>query len=383
MGAKLIESVGGYGYTVGIWSRDGSSNLYLRQGERWESLGHADLEAAREEAKRRSAAALAPRGIAGGRRPRLGELLTLYELHVTPTKESPAARKEDKRRIDLWRYVLGDELDPLKLTGLALKAFERARAAGTIKLPDYELRPARANTIRQDLAFLRAVLNWAASMQSNWLLERNPMEGYSLPVEVNRRTPRAYWEDYLELQKVARRVNPLFGPFMALVESLGWRVGAVCELWAADFDPMRTKTRKHGRLLKRSESDKMGVERWTVISSDARAALEELLQLTGRVGRSWLFPSVKDPNASWTRHYAKSLLEKAYEDAKVPKERRVGFHAYRRKWVDERKHWPAADVAAQGAWLSQRTLEIYQQPDEDTLQAIADEPRKLKLGTES
>lgn len=377
----MIESVGAYGYTVGIWKRDGSPNLYLRWNRRrWKSLGHADLEAAREEAKRRAAALLAPRGVEGGRRPRLGELLTLYELQVTPTKTGRHAANEDKRRIALWTHVLGAQLDPERLTGTQLKAFQRARAAGTIRLPEHELKPARAKTIREDLVFLKAVFNWAASMQSGWLLDRNPMKGYELPRELNPRTPRAYWEDYVSIQRVAKskKFNPLFAPFMQLVESLGWRVTAICELRVSDFDPVPGTDWPHGRLLKRAESDKVGVQRWTTINADARAALKKAIRITRRVGDQWIFPAVKNPRKPWSRHYPAALLEEAYRVAKVPEAARVKFHAWRRTWVDVRKHLSRADVAAQGAWLNQRTLEIYERPDAETLLAVAEEPRKLR-----
>jgi integrase len=337
------------------------------------------LASALVAARRRSAALLAQQGAAGGRAPTLAELFTLYELSVTPGKK-PAQQEEDKRRIKLWNYVLGPSFAPLKLTGGHLKTFERARRSGTLKVPDLKLKAARAKTVREDLVFLKAVFNWAASMDGGWLLERNPMAGYALPREINRKLPRAYWEDYLELQKVARQVDPLLGGFMALIESLGWRVSAVCEIRWSDFDPTRTKTRPHGRLLKRAESDKVGVERWTVISADTRTALEELLQLTKRVGHQYVFPAPKLKGRPWSRSHAAALLLRAYAKAKTPMERRVLFHAFRRKWVDERKHLPDADVAAQGAWLDPRTLKIYQQPDEGTLLRVAEEPQKLRFG---
>lgn len=371
--------MGGYGYSVAVMRRDDSPNYYLREGDRWDSLGHDDLAEALAEARRRSGAALA--GRKRGQRLRLGPLFTLYETRVTPTK-SKAQRAEDERRIEMWTHVLGKDFDPLKLTGTQLKAFERARREGKIKVPGRKLRKVGAETVRHDLAFLRAVFNWSASMASGWLLERNPMDGYELPREINPSRPRAYWEDYLELQKVARTVHPLFGAFMQLIEALGWRVTATCSVLPSDFDPERTKGRPHGRLLKRAETDKVGVRRWTILSADARAALEEALQVTGHVGSRPLFESsVK--GKPWSRFYARKLLDKAWEEAKVPEERRVSFHAFRRKWVDERKHLPRADVAAQGAWLSTRTLDIYEHADEDTLRRVAEEPRKLQRGSET
>ncbi len=375
MSWKKVASVGGYGYTVTVMRRRDSPILYLRWGDRWQSLEHSDRAEAIIAAKRKSAALLASRG--RSRTLRLGQLLELYRDEVTPQKKRP---KEDERRIDLWLHVLGAEFDPMHLTGTTLKAFERDRAAGRLSIPDRDLRAAGAKTIREDLAFLRAVFNWAASMASGWLLERNPMDGYELPREINPSRPRAYWEDYLALQDVAARVHPLFGPFMAIIESLGWRVTATCEVRVSDFDPERTETRPHGRLLKRAESDKVGLERWTTIPAAAREAL--VAAQGDRVGDVWLFPAERS-SGPWSRHYARSLLNQAWELAKVPKARRTGFHGFRRKWVDERKHLPEADVAAQGGWLSVRTLDIYRQADEETLLAVAEEPRKLRIRAKS
>ena len=358
--------------------RDDSPNYYLRWGGRWESLGHPDLAAAKYTAKKRAGALLAAKEGARGRALRLGELLNLYALGVTPTK-SRAQQKEDQRRIDLWEYVLGRDFDPLKLTGARLRAFERDRRAGNIAVPGRKLQKVGAKSVREDLAFLKAVFGWASSMASGWVLERNPMTGYDLPREINPNRPRAYWEDFVALQGVAAQVHPLFTSFMALIESLGWRVSAVCQISASDFDPERTNTRPHGRLLKRAESDKVGVRRWTIIPESARRALDDLLVQGGCVGNRWLFPADKAPQKPWTRHYARSLLYRAWRLTDVPTARRVGFHSFRRKWVDERKHLPEADVAAQGGWLSVRTLHIYQAPDEATLLAVAEEPKKLKL----
>ena len=44
------------------------------------------------------------------------------------------------------------------------------------------------------------------------------------------------------------------------------------------------------------------------------------------------------------------------------------WHAYRRKWVTERKHLPDVDVAAAGGWKDTESLKTaYQQADEATM----------------
>jgi integrase len=302
----------------------------------------------------------------------LAGLLGTYTQHVTPTK-SDLQQREDRRRIRIWLHVLGDSFDPLELTGDRLREFERARRAGTLRVPGLKLRKVRAQSVRADLAFLRAVCNWAASMQSGWLLPRNPMDGYDLPAEVNPRRPRLYYEDYIQLQAHADEAHPRLPAFLQLVESLGWRVSAVCQLRVQDYDPEVTATRPYGRLLKRAETDKMGVERWTTLPREARDAIEAVLP--GR--RGWLFPAEKGKGA-WSRHYVRGLLLETWDLTEVPEERFVAFHAFRRKWVDERDHLPDHVVAAQGAWLNVRTLDIYREPSEEALMVAATNSRKLR-----
>ncbi len=54
------------------------------------------------------------------------------------------------------------------------------------------------------------------------------------------------------------------------------------------------------------------------------------------------------------------------------------WHAYRRKWVTQRKHLPDADVAECGGWRGTETLkECYQMPDPDTMQSVIEGARNL------
>src|SRR5690606_10294724 len=104
-----------------------------------------------------------------------------------------------------------------------------------------------------------------------------------------------------------------------------------------------------------AETDKVGVERWTIIPVEARHALDELMPGKG----GWLFPAERKRGKPWSRHWARKLLMEAWAETDVPRERWTGWHGFRRKWVDERDHLPDHVVAAQGAWLSTRTLDIY------------------------
>lgn len=47
------------------------------------------------------------------------------------------------------------------------------------------------------------------------------------------------------------------------------------------------------------------------------------------------------------------------------------WHAFRRKWATEQKHYPIVDVAVAGGWKDLTTLlTCYQQPDHATMRAV-------------
>lgn len=175
----------------------------------------------------------------------------------------------------------------------------------------------------------------------------------------------------------------LFGPFLDLVESLGWRVSAICALRATDVDRGTTDATPHGRIRKRAATDKEGVEMWVPLSPAARAALDLIRERNPAIGDRPLFPSVRrgEEGQSWTRFYARALLERAEKAAELEPLEGGDFHPYRRKWATERKHQPTKDVAAAGGWRDLRSREqCYQQVDPATLLAVLTEPRKLREG---
>ena len=54
-------------------------------------------------------------------------------------------------------------------------------------------------------------------------------------------------------------------------------------------------------------------------------------------------------------------------------------HAYRRKWVTERKHLPDVDVAAAGGWKDTESLKTaYQQADQATMLKVVLEAGELR-----
>jgi hypothetical protein len=58
-----------------------------------------------------------------------------------------------------------------------------------------------------------------------------------------------------------------------------------------------------------------------------------------------------------------------------------GFHSLRRKFATEMKHAPLKDLCYLGGWKSAATVvNVYQQPDADTMRSALDSRRKLGNG---
>jgi integrase len=170
---------------------------------------------------------------------------------------------------------------------------------------------------------------------------------------------------------------------MDLIEALGWRVTAICELLATDVELTDSAKAPHGRIRKRGEVDKEGVDMWVPLSESARAAIDAVLRVNPVVGNRPLFPAPKakrgHTTAPWSRYHARDLLERAEAEAEPAPLDGGDFHAYRRAWATARKHLPAADVAHAGGWRDLRSLErSYQRVDDATLLAVVTEPRKLR-----
>jgi hypothetical protein len=424
------KTVGGYGHTVIVEERSPGSVLYLRWWDRsaagkrnngktgnWRkrSLGHRDKELGEEQGKELAGRLLTSQEAAAGGRITLGELFARYEADVSAHKKGSQPR-EDRRRIELWTQVLGASSDPEKITKGQITRFERLRRQGRIQLPERRLAANPSETtIGADIIFVASVLNWA--VEEN-LLPKNPIRGFDRPKTAKPRRPVATYDRYERTRAKADEGGEqgLFGPFLDLVEVLGWRVSAICQLWASDFERSTSATAPHGRIRKRGEVDKEGVEMWVPISEEARRALEQVQERNPAIGDTPLFRAPQRRKRrrrlkGWSRWYARDLHERAQRAAgygyscpkcetdlgneqrecpneecrhvdrlpRDPAKKLLGFHAYRRKWATERKHLPAKDVAEAGGWLDTRSLEqCYQQADEKTLLQVVSEPRKLR-----
>lgn len=405
------KQIGARGYRVRLLERGRQGMLYLRwwdparRGLVWRALGHHDRDLGERQAKALSAELLAASEHRAASQLRLADLFTLYEREVSAHKKG-AQPAEDRRRIELWTaFVAGLEVGEARGASLCaadldlptLERFVRERRAGSIRITrttyDAEGRPTVTpaklatapsdRTIDADLVFLQAVLNWATTRQVNGrrLLDANPVKGFRCAQRQEPARPVATYDRFLALQAVADQVDPqrLFGAFLALLEALGWRVTALCQVWASDFDRRTSKTAPHGRLRKRGAVDKEGVEQWVPLSADARAALDRAVEQHPAIGDRPIFESPKHAGRPWTRWHARDLLARAEACAELEPIEGGQFHPFRRKWATERKHLPTQDVMHAGGWRDDRSLrKAYQQVDPATLLAVVSEPRKLR-----
>jgi len=216
--------------------------LYLRWWDRgrnnWapRSLGHRDR--AEQQARELAGALLAANEAEHLGGLTVSDLFGRFDREVTAHAE-PRAAAEDRRRIAVWTAYLGSARPMAALDRATLDQFVRARRAGTLTVPDVKLsaRPTD-RTIGADLEFLRRGCNWALSVtRSNGkpLLGAHPLARYAIPRNANPRCPVATYDRYLAIREHADAVDRqrLFGAFLDLVEGLGWRVSALCSLWAA------------------------------------------------------------------------------------------------------------------------------------------------------
>ncbi|HEX8693370.1 MAG TPA: tyrosine-type recombinase/integrase [Longimicrobium sp.] len=352
----------------------------VRGQNHFQSLGHRDKAKAMEHADalsrlHRTNKEAGARGLLT-----LAALFGLYEGAGEPARKKRRGAQDDARRMDIWQAYLGDAFVVQDLTPGILKRFVADRKAGRVAVQGHALGAASDTTAGKDVGFLQAVLRWAGPEGH---LDDAPVRPsvmqFALPRNVNPRRPVATYDRFLALRPhCSRHGSGRFGEFVDLVEALGWRAGAICALDYADLDLQALPQAPLGRVLKRAETDKRGVEMWIPLPADARSAIDRLLRKRGAVGRGPLFPRPKDPTRCWTVEYAIKQLRHAERDAGLQPQARGAFHPYRRAWVRARKDWPRSDVAAAGGWQSVRTLEIYDGADEHTLLAVVNEPRKLR-----
>lgn len=173
--------------------------------------------------------------------------------------------------------------------------------------------------------------------------------------------------------------RPYLSELLDLVNGTGRRLSAVTKLRFADLRLDRSETAPFGAICWPGDTDKQGRDWVPPLSPAVRAALDRIVKERPGIGDAPLFPSPKDATKPISRHLSDAWLRKAEKLAKVEPQKGSLWHAYRRKWATERKHMPAADVAAAGGWGSVETLQrAYQQADQATMLRVVLEAGELR-----
>lgn len=370
---KQLSRVGDHGATVAIFDDDGRIIFRYtdpKTGRRRQvSTRHRSLPKARPDALTLAAQIRIMRDDlrdSGGPITWL-RLLAWYEIHREPTM-TPAQQRRDAFARKLWSHVLPlNEPVPL-LDPIVLERFKKDRREGNL----LDLAPASPRTVGADLQWLRRVCNHAIKAPGVSLV-RNPIVT-EIPDTPRPLRPVATWDRYEQLRPYCDEVGSqgLLGGFFDLVVALGWRVTAICSLHCEDIDLRPFPNCPDGRVRKRAEYDKEGVEAWVPIPAWLAPRLLDLVNRRRAlvVPGPWLFPRVKDPTKPWHKDYASYRLASVERLAGLEPLEGGVWHPYRRMWATLRKGLPVGDVAHAGGWKSVEMVHRYQGVDAETLNRV-------------
>jgi integrase len=393
---------GGYGVTVKLFERVPGGPLYIGVprpkgvgGYRAVSLKHTDRDTAIREAKILAARRQAGDGLTGPLT--VATVFDLYTRAVLP-KQCPVYAAETLRQAEMWTRHLGAAFDVRKFGPREWETFGRLRASGELDarghvVTDTDKRePVGPRVVAKDLKALRAACRRATierTPSGSFVLESDPTRGLALPVERNPRRPVYDTARVDKLTAVADQVTMRLGwgkearwershlrTLLRLAGDTGRRVGAILALQWADWRP---ELGTNGQLRWRAEEDKVGREWWAPVTPEVREELERLRRERPGVGEALLFPSPNDAARPVTVQIASDWLRRAEKLAKLELLPGGAWHPFRRRWATERKHLSPKDVAAVGGWVDTTTLQkCYQVADEETMEAVVLQPRRLK-----
>ena len=112
----------------------------------------------------------------------------------------------------------------------------------------------------------------------------------------------------------------------------------------------------------------------TPVSPAALRHLEQMRRKRLSIGDGWVFPSPEDPTQHCSRHLTRDWWQRGEKAAGIERRRRRGWHSLRRKFVNDLKGTPMADLCLLGGWKSAMTvMTVYQQPDQVTMRAALEE----------
>lgn len=373
---KQVTSVGPYGAKVTILQRKKGGRYVLRWTDPMtgkllsKTTDFVVLTKAKDEALDKSKELLAARsaGPSDGSMT-WGELLRYYEEHFLPLQEGKRQYKLDQHCLAVWRAFLPAHEAVDAVEEHVLLNFLKARRAGSLKVEKKRLKPGAERAAAMELEWLRRVVNIA--LRNNKKIKTNPIKLVKIPKNTRPLRPAATWDRYEVLRPACEKVGGqnIFGGFLDLQVGLGWRVTAIACLHVDDIDRTRREDAPNGRVLKRAEFDKMGIEafvpipNWLVPRIDELLARRRALEADG----PWLFPAPTDASKHWTKDYVKERQEVAERKAGLTPIVGGDAHPWRRMWANLRKHLPIVDVAYAGCWDVQTLIKHYQQADEKTV----------------
>lgn len=348
------------------------------------SLKHSDQERAKVWALEQAAKLARGEEALRTGKATLEDVFSAYEKHRTPRK-TKGEQKQDARRMQMWKAVLGAGIDPHNVSMADWERFIDLRSSGAINARGREVakdkrRSVRDRTVEADCNWLRWVFNWAVKWRTpsgHYLMRENPVRGFEAPKEKNPKRPVATQDRFLAIREVSDQVmmetrwgkreetRSYLSELLDIVNGTGRRISAVCKL---RYEDLRLEQGPHGSIRWPAQTDKTGRETIVPISPEVRRAIDRILRERPGIGSAPLFPSPEDAQKPISRHLADAWLRKAEALAGVEPQKGSLWHAYRRKWATERKHLPDVDVAAAGGWKTVHTLQTaYQQADAETM----------------
>ena len=340
-------------------------------------------------------------------RPTARRVFARYLERQTPKKRNANTKKEDRRRAGFWTRVLGPDKDLEKITGSEWEEAIHLRRTGGIDahgnpVPEDRRKPVRQRAVEADCHWLRSVINWAEAHEIEpdlYLMNVNPIKSKRLTVE-DEKNPRRPFASTARFEKVRakadqvmmevrwdrkrRKRQSFLGHLFDIVHWHGRRISHICGLKKSDLI-LDHEFYEHGAIRWPKQIDKQQVEVEVPMSQELRHVIDRIMidhRLLDESLRDreteYLFASPTNPARPISKDLASAWLEQAEALAGLPKLDGSLWHAYRRKWVTQRKHLPDADVAECGGWRGTETLkECYQMPDPDTMQSVIEGARNL------
>lgn len=381
----LPYTVGSKPHKVRVYRRKGRTNLYMRRwdpnardgegGWRKRSLGHDDVEKAKQQAAELHAKLVKGEEEKRGGAVTLARLFARYRREESPRK-CERGQISDKRRAAMWTRVLGSDRDPRDITPREWRRFLERRRSGAIDarghaVPEGEREGVGNRSLEADTSWLKTVVRWGVDAEGI-ALEQNPLESskrFPVPSESSPRRVAADEDRYRRTLAVADNVHPFLRTMLVVANETGRRIGAIRRLRRSDVMMERGE---HGKVRWRAEWDKIkdaGDNASVVpLSQQAADALERHVERFPGMPEAWLFPHPEKPGEPVTHWYPAKWLKEAEEAADLEPLDGKQWHAYRAKFATDMmdRGVSVAIIKKVGGWKKAETiLDIYGQPNDD------------------